>query len=187
MKRLNLFLLAALALSVGANLAVRNNPARPHYELLPEMVRTAAYDSFAPNPNFPDGKTLQAAAAGTIARGAAPLRYTASAEDAVRAGKELQNPWTGKPGAAERGAAVYAAFCLPCHGATGKGDGPVSMRGYPPPPPFSAKSASMPDGRIFHILTYGQKNMPPYAGQISRDDRWKAILHVRSLQQPRQP
>jgi mono/diheme cytochrome c family protein len=35
---------------------------------------------------------------------------------------------------------------------------------------------------MFHILTYGQKNMPSYASQVSEDDRWKAILYVRSLQ-----
>jgi hypothetical protein len=26
--------------------------------------------------------------------------------------------------------------------------------------------------------------MPSYAAQISRDDRWKAILHVRSMGRP---
>ncbi|MBI3484584.1 MAG: cytochrome c, partial [Acidobacteria bacterium] len=38
------------------------------------------------------------------------------------------------------------------------------------------------DGQIFHIVTYGQKNMASYATQVSRDDRWKVILYVRSLQ-----
>jgi mono/diheme cytochrome c family protein len=45
----------------------------------------------------------------------------------------------------------------------------------------------MKDGQIFHILTYGQNNMPSYAGQISRDDRWKVIAYVRSLQAQRAP
>ena len=32
---------------------------------------------------------------------------------------------------------------------------------------------------MFQILTNGQNSMPSYAAQISREDRWKAILHVR--------
>ena len=40
----------------------------------------------------------------------------------------------------------------------------------------------MSDGQMFHVLTFGQKNMPGYAAQISAADRWQAILHVRSLQ-----
>lgn len=41
----------------------------------------------------------------------------------------------------------------------------------------------MKDGQLFHILTYGQGNMPSYATQLSREDRWRVIVHVRSLQQ----
>ena len=36
---------------------------------------------------------------------------------------------------------------------------------------------------MFHVLSYGQGNMAPYASQVDRDDRWKAILHVRALQE----
>ena len=45
----------------------------------------------------------------------------------------------------------------------------------------------MKDGQLFHILTYGQNNMPSYASQLSRDDRWNAIIHVRSLQRATAP
>jgi hypothetical protein len=44
------------------------------------------------------------------------------------------------------------------------------------------KSKDMKDGQLFHILTYGQGNMPSYAAQLSQDDRWRVIVHVRSLQ-----
>jgi len=42
----------------------------------------------------------------------------------------------------------------------------------------------MTDGQMFHVLTFGQKNMPAYASQVSAEDRWKAILHVRTMQEP---
>ncbi len=36
---------------------------------------------------------------------------------------------------------------------------------------------------MFHILTYGQGKMASYAAQLSEDERWKVIRHVRSLQE----
>jgi hypothetical protein len=56
-------------------------------------------------------------------------------------------------------------------------------RGYPPPPSLLADNARrIKDGQIFHIITYGQNNMPSYAAQVSVEDRWRAIVFVRSLQ-----
>ena len=37
---------------------------------------------------------------------------------------------------------------------------------------------------MFHVLTYGQGNMPPFSSTLSRDDRWSVILHIRLLQGP---
>ena len=34
----------------------------------------------------------------------------------------------------------------------------------------------MSDDQIFHIITNGTRQMPSYSSQVSRDDRWKAIL-----------
>jgi mono/diheme cytochrome c family protein len=40
----------------------------------------------------------------------------------------------------------------------------------------------MNDSQLFQVLTLGQNNMPSYASQLSREDRWNAIAFVRSLQ-----
>ena len=186
LRKLNLVLLVAFGVSLGLNWAVRRDPAEPNREILPEMVRTARYNAFAPNENFADGKTLQAPEPGTIPRGYLPLHYAAAKEDALRAGEELQNPFSATDAAAaKRGALVFTNFCQECHGASGRGDGPVAMRGFPAPPALAAeKAVKMKDGQVFHILTYGQGNMPSYAAQLSREDRWKVILFVRSLQSP---
>lgn len=182
---LNWVLLAAFLATVGLNWFARADFTRTNYEFLPEMVHTAAYDSFAPNPNFADGKTLQVPVAGTIRRGLLPLHYQATPQDARRAGEELQNPLAaGDAAALKRGESVFGVFCAPCHGPGGTGNGPVAARGFPPPASLTAeKAVKLKDGQIFHILTYGQNNMPSYAAQISREDRWRVILYVRSLQQ----
>lgn len=182
--KLNLLLAAALALCVTAGLFVRSEPSRPNVEVLPEMVRTAAYKAYSANSNFPDGKTLQQPPVGTIPRGFHTVDYQAGEADAIRAGEELSNPYNAEDAAAAtRGASVFRAWCLPCHGAAGRGDGPVALRGFPAPPPLNGeKTVALKDGRIFHILTYGRKNMPSYASQLTEDDRWKVILYVRALQ-----
>jgi mono/diheme cytochrome c family protein len=40
----------------------------------------------------------------------------------------------------------------------------------------------MKDGQMFHVLTYGQNNMPSYASQLTEQDRWNVITYVRSIQ-----
>ena len=167
--KLNLFLLTILVATVAANLGINDNPARRNVEAMPEMVRTIAYKSFTANPSFDDGKTLQLPPEGTIPRsGADPL---------------VRRRTPGRPGSL-----VYQIYCQPCHGGSGKGDGPVATRGFPPPPPFQADHAlHLTDDQMFQIITRGQKNMPSYAAQVPREDRWSAIAYVRSLQGGTQP
>lgn len=183
-RALNAVLLLAFLVSAALNWGLELQPTRPNFEFLPEMVRAVGYETFAPNPVFADGKTLQPPEPGTIPRGYLPLGYQATTADALRAGEELSNPFGEKDaGARERGALLFANFCVVCHGPNGTGDGPVAQRGYPPPASLQAdKAQKMKDGQMFHVLTYGQGNMPFYATQLSRADRWKVILHVRSLQ-----
>ncbi|MEK7382390.1 MAG: cytochrome c, partial [Elusimicrobiota bacterium] len=128
-------------------------------------------------------QTAGAAVKGAVARGALPFPYKATPEDAARAGRELANPLKSTPENLERGAQVYGAYCFPCHGPGGNGDGPVTKRGVPAPPSlFGDKARTMADGKMYHIVSLGQGNMAAYAAQIERDDRWRAVLHVRALQ-----
>jgi mono/diheme cytochrome c family protein len=185
-QRLNLILLVLMAGTLAAAWSVGRDVSRPNYESVIEgqMGHSPAYDSFAPNPNFPDGVTLRSPPAGTIARGQMPLPYKATPQDAVRAGLELHNPFSKKDdNCVKRGAAVFTNFCQVCHGPFGLGDGPVTQGGFPPPPSLLADRAlRMPEGQMFHVLTYGQGRMPAVAPQLSRPDRWCAILYVRQLQ-----
>jgi mono/diheme cytochrome c family protein len=183
-RTVNILLLLVFFASLGTNLLVPRDPTRPNREFIPEMVRTPRYNAYSPNPNFPDGKTLQPPPPGTIPRGFLPMHYTATPGDALRAGGELHSPFAAPNAAAtQRGTVVFVNFCQPCHGGAGKGDGPVALRGYPPPPSLLAPHAlNLKEGQMFHILTYGQNNMPSYASQLSREDRWAVIAYVRSLQ-----
>jgi mono/diheme cytochrome c family protein len=165
----NVLLFLILVALLSLNWVLRSDPVHRNYELLPDMVDSVPYDSFARNPNFADGKTLREPVKGTVIRGYMPIRPAA----------ELISPRVDPA----RGAVVYASYCETCHGPAGKGDGRVAQRGFPMPPSLLApKAMQLTDGQIFHVVTYGQKNMPPYAAQIDRNDRWAAIAYVRSLQ-----
>ena len=73
-------------------------------------------------------------------------------------------------------------FCTPCHGVGGGGGGPVTSRGVPPPPSLlTDQIRSMPEGEMFHLLTFGKGNMASYRGQIDQTDRWKVVGYVGTL------
>jgi mono/diheme cytochrome c family protein len=182
---LNVFLLLAFLGSLGLHAFASRDLTQPNIEVMPDMAHSPAYDSLSSNPNFADGKTLQLPEPGTIPRGLMPLHYTTAFTDVLRAGDELQNPFAADNAAAqERGAFIFTNYCRMCHGSEGKGDGALVQRGIPPPASLlSPTTVQRKDGELFHVLTYGQRNMPATEAQLSREDRWKVILYVRSLQQ----
>ena len=172
--------LPAAALLLSA--ACAGDPRQRAFEYAPDMADSVPYDTFAPNPNTPDGKTLLAPPQGTVARGHLPLHFAAGKEEAERAGRELKSPLQPTPENLKRGEAVFQSRCFPCHGRTGQGDGPV-IPAFPMPPPLTAEHArGLPDGQIFHIVSFGQGLMPSHAAQVRPEDRWKVLFYLRALQ-----
>ncbi len=160
------------------------DPLQTNLEYLPEMIDSVPYDSFSPNPNTRDGKTLIAPAKGSVPRGFAPLHYGPGPDEAARAGRELQSPVPDMPEAIARGKVLFKRFCTPCHGAAGAGDGPI-VPAFPTPPPLTAEHArKMPDGQMFHVIGYGQGLMPAHGAQVAQADRWALVRYIRSLQTP---
>jgi mono/diheme cytochrome c family protein len=163
----------------------RFDPERRNVTVFTEMAYSVAHESNAVSPVRADRRVVQPPPWGTIPRGQMPLRFAATTEDAARAGEELVNPYAHHGAVARaRGQVVYKTFCVPCHGADGAGRGNVVERGFPPPPSLLAERAKgMRDGQLFHVITYGQRSMPSYAAQVERDDRWKAVVYLRALQE----
>lgn len=160
---------------------------QPNYEFAPDMVSSQAYDSFAGNPNTPDGKTLLEPAVGSIPRGVTPLHFGPGFTEAQRAGRELTNPVNLTPQSLARGEVAFNRYCSPCHATTGAGQGPVTIR-FPNPPSLLAEHArGLPDGQLFHIITFGQGVMPAHGSQVAVDDRWRITQWVRRLQRHAKP
>jgi mono/diheme cytochrome c family protein len=178
------FVVVAAAALFGVSRALKSDPRERNLEVLPaDMVVSPAAKSNGLVAAFADGLVQRAPPDGAIARGAMPLEYGDGEAEAKRAGEELVNPVPDTPAVLERGAFVFANYCSGCHGSGGLGDAPVTKRGFPPPPSLlRPESRALKDGEMFHAITFGRKNMPPAASQVERDDRWKAIRFVRSLQ-----
>jgi cbb3-type cytochrome c oxidase subunit III len=184
--KLNLLLAAGIAGCLGLTFFLKRDLSQPNLELVPErqMARSPAYDSFTFNPNFRDGITLRQPVVNTIPQGWQAFPYENTSEDAARAAEELKNPLSfNQPLVRQQGAAIFGNYCQACHGLTGDGKGPVPSRGFPNVLSFLRPQAlNMKDGEMFHILTYGKGNMPAHSIQLSENERWAAIVHVRILQ-----
>ena len=97
--------------------------------------------------------------------------------------------WAVK-GNPEAGKKTYVQFCLPCHGATGKGDGSVGK--FLPTKPADY-STSMPTygekwaEYYFKIIKKGGPEvgrsplMAPWGGQLKDSEIWDVISYVETL------
>ena len=171
----------ALAAALSLAAAACDHRRQPAIEYMPDMAHSVPYDSFAPNPNTRDGKTLLAPVAGTVPRGFLPLHYRATPEDAERAGRELHDPLDRVPPDPARGRVLYATFCFVCHGRRGQADGPLVPRIGTPPAYTSERVRGLAAGQVFHVITYGSGRMPSYAAQVPSADRWLIVRHVMAL------
>jgi len=153
---------------------------QPGPEYMPDMARGPAYKAFAPNQATRNGITLQRPVVGTIKRGYQPFHYGKGDAEAIRAGAELTNPFHATAPVLAKGKALFEIYCLVCHGAEGKGDGPISTKIPTPPSYKSDRLLGYPPGRIFHVITMGANKMPSYAAQLAPEERWQVITYVRS-------
>ena len=89
----------------------------------------------------------------------------------------------------ESGAAIYARYCVACHGDRGRGDGPNASH-LPVRPAAHADAALMSarsDDRLFDAIAGGgyplgrSVAMPPFGGTLSRAQIWLLVGHVRTL------
>lgn len=108
----------------------------------------------------------------------------------LRTTDHLANPRTRTSESVNRGKFVYETYCLVCHGAKGKGDGPISSAAGGPY--FGVRSvvtdtmARRSDGYIYGVIVnapmMGRGLMPHYGDKIRGTDRWDLVNYVRTLQ-----
>jgi mono/diheme cytochrome c family protein len=83
------------------------------------------------------------------------------------------------------GRQAYLQNCAPCHGQTGKGDGP-SAAGLGAPPTALGdyqRAASQPLAEWFNVTKNGRmaRMMPPWGGRLSDKEMWDAVAFAWTL------
>ncbi len=156
------------------------------WDYFPDMFYSYAYESWKPNPNFEDGKTMRTPVEGTIPRDFIPFQYTLDPGERERAGEELVNPVPLDTASLKRGEQEYHVFCMDCHGNKGEGDGFLYSSGLYVAKPRSLvdeNARSLREGEIFHTITLGFGSMGAHGSLIRPPDRWKIVHYIREVLQ----
>lgn len=131
---------------------------------------------------FADRATSRPPVEGTVPREGS--KYKLQMNEVASADSLYKNTLVKNEFVLARGKNRFNTFCLPCHGADGKGQGKVVQKGFAPPPSLVVQKASdYTDSRMFHIISAGQGVMPKYADKLSEVDRWAVVHYIRLIQE----
>ena len=111
---------------------------------------------------------------------------TPTTEEEIFAAKDaaavIHNPIPVTSESLSRGAYFYEINCLVCHGAEGRGDGPVGKQ-FTDPTPVDLNedyTQDQADGQIFFTLTRGRVAMPFYRDALSQQERWDIVNYIKN-------
>lgn len=191
-KNIKLTVIGASAVLLFASLTScgKKDENSPGVEFMPDMYRSPSLEYYGTHTI--DGDTANNAmlpVKGTVARGYMPYGYTDSPEGYEAAGLNLKNPLasSNRETWEKEGEVLYGKFCIHCHGATGAGDGKVGAKLPGPPPAYNSGAIkNLPEGKIFHSITYGKNSMGSHASQLTAEERWKLVYYVQKLQGPKE-
>ncbi len=184
MRSLLFFAVALFIISCG------RKPTDPGIEYAPQMYHSIPLDPYSQtdyNQFFKDKKNAQAPVAGTVAVGKADYHYPYSndADGYELAGKELKNPYSVDDKFLSEGKRLFNLYCKHCHGEQGGNDGTVMASGKFPKPGWANYQSdyirTLPEGKIFHTLTYGKNLMGSHATQLNPKERWMVVTYVKEL------
>ncbi len=147
-----------------------------------DMYDQAKYTANQPSDFFQDGRAMRPPPANTVAMGSFDPE---SAMFTGRVGDELATelPMELTAELLERGQTRYDAYCAPCHGLAGNGDGVIAYRGpIVVPSLHNDRLRTVAIGYYFDVITNGVNRMYSYANRIPPEDRWAVAAYVRALQ-----
>ncbi len=98
--------------------------------------------------------------------------------------RDLANPVATTPATIAQGGKLYGTFCLHCHGARGRGDGPVAAKISKPVDLTAQQYIDSRDGLFYYTIRHGTPIMPALAEAVAPRERWAIVNYVRTLQRP---
>jgi hypothetical protein len=187
MKRINLISIL-IAGSFIVLSACHTNTYREHKGIyMPDMHYSRAYDSYSSNPLFADNQTSRRPVEGTIKRGELLPYHIPDTDSGYAYSGLVTNPLHVTDSILKEGKRLFDIYCAICHGEKLDGNGPLYNGGSGPyvaaPANFIAgPKATLPEGTIFWVATYGIRNMGSYASQVNKYQRWMIVSYINSVQ-----
>lgn len=185
--------ISALILTTAVVFISCDSKRQPGKVYMPDMAYSRAYETYALRDStvfsmdkadashkiYYNGQPV----AGTVQRGELS-EYTVpnDSNGLLNLSSLVKNPLQPLTGADSAEAArLFNINCAICHGAKGEANGPVAAK-IGGVKSIIALSPTYSDGRIFHVMTYGQNNMGSYASQLDRKQRWMIVQYIRTLE-----
>ncbi|MEP6582675.1 MAG: cytochrome c [Ginsengibacter sp.] len=186
MKKIKILFAFTLAISVTAVIESCDGKREPGKTYMPDMAYSRAYEAYAPNNLKEEGiNYVPYPVEGTIRRGDLFPYTLPNDSNGYKMSAQVQDPLprldTVQMLEAQR---LFNINCAICHGAKIDAQGPLATGGKVPAianltlPQY----VEMPEGTMFHSVTYGKNNMGSYASQLTRKQRWMVIQYVKSVQ-----
>jgi len=167
---------------------------------MPDMAYSRAYETYASrdssifttNPADLGHKIFynNLPPAGTIKRGELfpysvvpdPSKGAIDSNALINLSTQVKNPFASiTADELKEAGRLFNINCGICHGAKAEANGPMAAK-LGGVKSIIAESPKYSDGRIFYVMTYGQNNMGSYASQLSREQRWRIVQYIRTLE-----
>lgn len=158
---------------------------------MPDMAYSTAYETYASTERLEKkgvhytGRPVE----GTIARGDMMPYGLKNDSSGYAQSASIKSPVSASDVDMKNAERLYLVNCGICHGTKLDGNGPLYNGGNGPysaaPRNFmDAAMKAMPEGTMFHSVTYGIRQMGSYASQLSTRQRWEVIAYIKSKQFP---
>ena len=98
--------------------------------------------------------------------------------------KLVSNPLAKTETNLQNGEVYYGYYCRMCHGADGRGSGPVGESYVPKPTDLSSPAiAKLTDGQVHDRMLRGVGHDPAMLQTVPPTHRWPIVMYLRNLQQ----
>ncbi len=95
---------------------------------------------------------------------------------------KIPNPTQRTPGGLVHGDTLFTRYCVPCHGASGEGNGLVAQKFPGVANLMLDVTKNRTDGYIYFYIRHGGILMPGYGYAIDAKSAWDVISYLRKLQ-----
>lgn len=186
-------IIATLILSAAVVFTSCRDKREPGRAYMPDMAYSRAYETYAQrdssifttDPKEAGHKIFynNLPPAGTLKRNDLfPYTVPNDSNGLINLSSQVKNPldpMTGKE--LEEAGRLFNINCAVCHGAKAEANGPLAPK-IGGVKSIIAASPGFSDGRLFYVMTYGQNNMGSYASQLTKEQRWRIVQYIRTLE-----